>query len=111
MQTDEEGRGQEWVEDDVEDDEVLDPDWTQVPASDVCSSEEEAVVAQRQQHSKRGSRVQKRSGRSRDSTPATAHRTQGPSTPRPTPRSSLVCISSHNVLTARYEFACCAIRA
>ena len=47
VQTDEEGRGQEWVKDDVEDDEVLDPDWTPIHASDVCSSEEEAVVAQR----------------------------------------------------------------
>ena len=40
VQTNEEGRGQEWVEDDVEDDEVLDPGWTQVHAIDLCSSEE-----------------------------------------------------------------------
>ena len=89
MQTDEEGRGHEWVEDDVEDDEVLDPDWTEGRASEACSSEEEAVVAQRQQQSKIGSRVQKRSGRSRDSTPATVHHSQALSTPRPAPRSSL----------------------
>ena len=89
VQTDEEGRGHEWVEDDVEADEVLDPDWTEGRASDMCSSVEKAVVAQRQQHNKRGSRVQKGSRHSRDSTPATAYRTQAPSTPRPAPRSSL----------------------
>ena len=58
VQTDIEGRGEECVEDHVEDDEVLDPTWNQGHASDVCSSEEEVVVTQRQQHSKRGRRVQ-----------------------------------------------------
>ena len=78
------------MEDDVEDDEVLDHTWNQGHASDVCSSEEEVVVAQSHQHSKRGSRVQKQKCRPLGSTPATAHRTQGPSTPKPAPRSSLV---------------------
>ena len=89
VQTGKEGRGEEWVEDDVEDDEVLDSTWNQGHASDVCCLEEEVVVAQSHQHSKRGNRVRKWSGRSQDSRPATAHRTQGPSTPKPAPRSSL----------------------
>ena len=46
VQTDKEGSGEDWVEDNVEDDEVLDPTWNQPHAGDPCSSEEEAVVAQ-----------------------------------------------------------------
>ena len=89
VQTDKEGRGEDWVEDDVEDDEVLDPTRNQGHASDLCSSEQEAVVAQSHQPSRRGSKVQKRSGHPLDSTPATAQCSKGPSTPKPAPRSSL----------------------
>ena len=77
------------MEDVVEDDEVLNPTWNQGHASDRCSSEEEAVVAQSHQHSRRGSRVQKHSGRPLNSTPPTAHRSKGSSTPKPAPRISL----------------------
>ena len=84
VKTDKEGSGEDWVED-----EVLDPTWNQPHAGDPCSSEEEAVVAQSHQHSRRGSRVPKRSVRPLDSTPATAQRSKGPSTPKPGPRSSL----------------------
>ena len=105
MQTDKEGRGAEdLVEDDV--DEVLDPTCDGGHASDLCSLEEEAVVAQKHQHSKRGSRVKKQRTRPLDTTPATAHRTQRLSIPKPAPRSSPACQFFN------YEwFACCVIRA
>ena len=44
----EEVREEDWVEDDAEDDEVLDPTWTEGRAANLNSSEEEAVVRPRQ---------------------------------------------------------------
>ncbi|KAM4032307.1 zinc finger BED domain-containing protein 6-like isoform 2-T2 [Anomaloglossus baeobatrachus] len=85
VQTGNESRGEEWVEDNV-----LDFTWTEGCYSDMPSLDEEVVVTLPQQHSKRSSRMEKDSEQPLASTSAaTAHHADELSTSKPTQKSSL----------------------
>ncbi|KAM4047913.1 zinc finger BED domain-containing protein 4-like isoform 1-T2 [Anomaloglossus baeobatrachus] len=81
---------EECMRDDVQNDEVLDPTWTEGHYSDTPSLDEEVVVTLPQQHSKRGNKVEKVRGRPLASTlAATAHCADELRTPRHSHKSSL----------------------
>ncbi|KAM4044406.1 zinc finger BED domain-containing protein 4-like [Anomaloglossus baeobatrachus] len=88
-ESDEEDRGEEWVND-AGNDESLDPTWTEGHPSNMPSSDEEVVVTPPQQPRKNVHRVEKDSGRTLASmSTAIAHHAEGLSSPRHGPKSSL----------------------